>query len=880
MLKNNIKKTRTLNEIESIKNKYKENNLTILLDTLTQKLSAQTHRLKRYIKCKNRKTHNLKFQTNEKSFYSNLRSKNIEITDEPDINEVESYWKNIWTNSETHNQNATWITEEQNDSNKYQDMPTIQITTTDFKLAVKRTHNWKTPGIDNIQNYWYKYLPATHSKFAELLHKHITENLNLPPFFTTGITYLKPKSTDTRNPSKYRPITCLPTIYKILTSIIANKINNHLTQHNIITEEQKGCRQHSRGCKEQIIIDRAITNQVIHKKRSIYCAYIDYQKAFDSVPHSWLIKVLEIYKIDTQLINFLQNTMNTWNTTIHIHTNTHNIKTNQIHIRNGIFQGDSLSALWFCIALNPLSNMLNKTTHGYKITTHNLDNNPIKINHLLYMDDLKLYAKNNNELKNLIQKTERFSIDINMKFGIDKCNTCSIQRGKPTEHIGNTLQSTNETITGLNENDYYKYLGILQNPMINDKNIKEQTTREYLKRLNTLLKTQLNGKNITKAINTYAIPVLTYTFGIVKWTNTELDDLNRKLRTTSTKHRIHHEHSATERFSLPREEGGRGFIDIKNLHHTQIINMRNYFYSKRHSAIHNEIINIDHTYTPLKLNNVEFCPEITTNNNKIDTWKNKTLHGIHPNLLRQQHIDKTLSNNWLKYSGLYAETEGFIIAIQDKIIKTKNYTKHIIKDNTITNDTCRKCKTQKETIEHITGGCPTLAQTDYTIRHDNICKHIFLEIAHKHKLINTHPKWYQYTPPAVTENDKYKLYWNRDIITDRTNLHNRPDITLIDKTQKHTYLIEISVPNSTNLHKKHMEKIDKYIPLAEQIKSQWKQDKVTIVPIIISSTGLIPKTLTQSIDTLQLPPYIITNIQKTSIINTCSIVRKFLQTPP
>ena len=63
--------------------------------------------------------------------------------------------------------------------------------------------------------------------------------------------------------------------------------------------------KNSQGCKESIIVDSAVLEQAHKDNRNLYIAYIDYHKAFDSVPHSWLIHVLEIYKIDPLIINSL-----------------------------------------------------------------------------------------------------------------------------------------------------------------------------------------------------------------------------------------------------------------------------------------------------------------------------------------------------------------------------------------------------------------------------------------------------------------------------------------------------------------------------------------------------------------------------------------------
>lgn len=69
-----------------------------------------------------------------------------------------------------------------------------------------------------------------------------------------------------------------------------------------------------------------------------------------------------------------------------------NVSTNLIPINRGVFQGDSLSPLWFCLALNPLSTLLNDTNYGFEIKQ---DAEPVKVSHLLYMDDIKAYASTN-----------------------------------------------------------------------------------------------------------------------------------------------------------------------------------------------------------------------------------------------------------------------------------------------------------------------------------------------------------------------------------------------------------------------------------------------------------------------------------------------------
>ena len=54
---------------------------------------------------------------------------------------------------------------------------------------------------------------------------------------------------------------------------------------------------------------------------------------------------------------------------------------------------------------------------------------------------------------------------------------------------------------------------------------------------------------------------------------------------------------------------------------------------------------------------------------------------------------------------------------------------------------------------------------------------------------------------TVLENENFKLYWNRSVLTDKTLSFNRPDITFTNKKTKNTFLIDIAVPNTHNLAK-------------------------------------------------------------------------------
>jgi hypothetical protein len=197
------------------------------------------------------------------------------------------------------NNQAEWIPHLENEIPDSNNPHHIQISLEILIRNINSSHNWKSPGGDQIHNIWLKKITCIRKCLLDHFNGFIREPNTFPEFLAHG----------TKNPSKYRPITCLPTIYKIMTSCIKVIIYDHCQKLNILNEEQKGCVKESFGCKEQPIIDTIIMEQARKNNRNIYTAFIDYKKAYDSVPHSWLLKILKIYKINLDLINFLSHVM-------------------------------------------------------------------------------------------------------------------------------------------------------------------------------------------------------------------------------------------------------------------------------------------------------------------------------------------------------------------------------------------------------------------------------------------------------------------------------------------------------------------------------------------------------------------------------------------
>ena len=116
--------------------------------------------------------------------------------------------------------------------------------------------------------------------------KEYLDSAFVPSWLTRERTSLLQNDTSKGNiASNYRPITCLPLMWKLLTGAIADQIYAHLDQEKLLPEEQKGCRKGSRGTNDLLYTDRAVIKEVKSRNNNLPMAWIDYKKAYDMIPH-------------------------------------------------------------------------------------------------------------------------------------------------------------------------------------------------------------------------------------------------------------------------------------------------------------------------------------------------------------------------------------------------------------------------------------------------------------------------------------------------------------------------------------------------------------------------------------------------------------------
>ena len=217
----------------------------------------------------------------------------------------------------------------------------------------------------------------------------------------------------------------------------------------------------------------------------------------------------------------------------------------EVDVNRGIFQGDSLSPFIFVICMIPLSLLLRKVKASYEWCRKEF-----KLNHLLFMDDLKVFRKSDDQIDPSTNMFT-FSEDIGMEFGIKIWGVVNLKKGELVKFYGIHLPDQ-QIMKEVDENGY-SYLGILQLDEIKEHEMNNKVTAEYKRRLRLILKSKLNGKNKIQAINTCPVALLRYGAGIINWKVDKLKIMDRTTRKTLTIYGALHPKSDIDRLYLEEE---------------------------------------------------------------------------------------------------------------------------------------------------------------------------------------------------------------------------------------------------------------------------------------------------------------------------------------
>ena len=253
--------------------------------------------------------------------------------------------------------------------------------------------------------------------------------------------------------------------------------------------------------------------------------------------------------------------------------------------------------------------------------------------------------------------------------------------------------------------------------------------------------------------------------------------------------------------------------------------------------------------------------------------QDRPLQGQFWRRLNGSGLDASLSLAWLNSPSLRREAEGTIVAAQEQMLATRNFSARISRQIPVADDLCRCCGAPGETLDHLLGCCPALARTSYITRHDSVVRALHWGICKGHGRpdLAASPGRHRLEPLVVLP-DGVKLFWETTIPTSRHLSANRPDLVI--RSRSSVQLVDVSVPLDINVSNKASEKRTKYQPLCQEICRLWSVGTCTVIPIIVGALGGLHSNAPELLK--ELCPMSVAVLQQWALLGSVAILRTVL----
>jgi hypothetical protein len=281
-----------------------------------------------------------------------------------------------------------------------------EITRSELMAAVKELKSGKCPGEDGIAAEMLKTGGESLEKALCLLLNKCLEEGRIPESWKNAQVVLLFKKGEASAIENYRPISLLSVLYKLLTKLITKRLSNKLDAFQPV--EQAGFRK-GFSTTDHIQAVRTVIEKCTEYDIPLHIAYVDYQKAFDSIETWAVLEAMNLARVDSRYSMLIKHIYES--ATLKVNVN--DWETETVNVRRGVRQGDSISPKLFTLALESVFQKVDLQEKGLKIDGQYLS-------HLRFADDIVLFSSDINELQAMLRQLNRMSEAVGLQMNLNK----------------------------------------------------------------------------------------------------------------------------------------------------------------------------------------------------------------------------------------------------------------------------------------------------------------------------------------------------------------------------------------------------------------------------------------------------------------------------
>lgn len=334
------------------------------------------------------------------------------------------------------------------------------FTEKEIVFCIGKLKNNKAYGCDLVIN---EYIKSTKSIMLPIYLKLFNIVLNsgiIPSSWIYGIiTPIYKNKGNHNNPDNYRGITILSCIGKLFTSLLNERLTQFAERMNLIGTEQAGFRKQY-STIDHIYTLKSLIDIYLSKGKKLYCTFVDYKKAFDSIDRINMWSKLLKCGINGNIFSVIYNLYKGAKSSI----KNNNKLSDCFPCLIGVRQGENLSPLLFSLYLNDLKEYMSRAYSGLNSIHHSMIEADLHLEHylkifvLLYADDTIILAENEDDMQKAVDALFSYCSDNKLHINTTKTKVLVFSKGKirnrPKIKFGDDI---------LEVVDEYVYLGIIFN---------------------------------------------------------------------------------------------------------------------------------------------------------------------------------------------------------------------------------------------------------------------------------------------------------------------------------------------------------------------------------------------------------------------------------